>query len=113
MPLAPSFLLRDGAVSRIVLPGPLREAAGGRRTLEVQATTVREALDRLAADLPALERRIRDERGAVREHVQLFVGPTDIRDAEGLDTPLPEDAELSVVPAISGGGRRSRPASMP
>lgn len=91
-------------MTRIVLPGPLREAAGGRRTIEVQGATVREALDSLAGDLPALERRIRDERGAVREHVQLFVGATDIRDAEGLDTPLPPDGELSVVPAISGGG---------
>lgn len=86
-----------------MLPGPLREAAGGRRTVEVRGATVREALDRLAAELPALERRIRDERGAVREHVQLFVGATDIREVAGQDTPLPADAELSVVPAISGG----------
>ena len=90
-------------MARLVLPGPLRDAAGGHRTIEIRGATVRAALDQLAVDLPALERRIRDERGVVREHVQIFVGATNVRDAQGQETPLPDNAELSVVPAISGG----------
>ena len=39
----------------------------------------------------------------MREHVQIFVGATNFRDAQGQETPLPDNAELSVVPAISGG----------
>jgi molybdopterin synthase sulfur carrier subunit len=87
----------------LVLPGVLREHAGGRRTLPVQGTTVREALDRLARDWPALERRLRDERGGLRPHVLIFVDGVNLRDARGLDTPVPEGAELYVAPAVSGG----------
>ena len=47
--------------------------------------TVRRTLDALARSHPALERRVRDELGAVRVHVNLFVGADNVRDLDGLD----------------------------
>ncbi|HZV53214.1 MAG TPA: ubiquitin-like small modifier protein 1 [Candidatus Dormibacteraeota bacterium] len=87
----------------LVLPGVLREHAGGRRTLPVRGATVREVLDRLAVDWPALERRLRDEQGGLRPHVLIFVDGLNVRDALGLETAVPEGAELYVAPAVSGG----------
>jgi molybdopterin synthase sulfur carrier subunit len=87
----------------LVLPGVLRAHVGGRRRLLVQGRTLREVLDRLAVDWPALERRLRDERGGLRPHVQIFVGELNIRDALGLDTAVPDGVELYVAPAVSGG----------
>ncbi|HLH70256.1 MAG TPA: MoaD/ThiS family protein [Candidatus Dormibacteraeota bacterium] len=87
----------------LVLPGVLREHVGGRRALPVQGSTVREVLDRLAVEWPALERRLRDEQGGLRPHVLLFVGELNVRDALGLDTAVPDGAELYVAPAVSGG----------
>ena len=88
------------------LPGVLREFAGGRSAVAVEVAepaTVADVLDRLATDLPAIERRIRDERGVLRRHVNVFLGDTNIRDVAELDTKVDPGAELTVIPAVSGG----------
>ena len=66
-------------------------------------TTVGSVLDVLAAEHPALERRVRDEQGRTRSHVNLFVGPDNVRDLDGQRTPIGAGGELSIIPAISGG----------
>ena len=43
------------------------------------------------------------EQGEVRQHVNVFVGVESIRFTGGLDTPLEDGCELSIVPAVSGG----------
>lgn len=91
---------------QVRLPAILREFAGGAAVLPVildGAATVGALLDRLATERPALERRIRDERGALRQHVNVFVGDTNARDAGGLDMPIPPGTEIRVIPAVSGG----------
>lgn len=88
------------------LPAALRDVAGGERMLEVDvggAATVRQVLDALAADWPAVERRVRDETGAIRAHVNVFVGEVNVRDTGGQDSPVTEGSELHVIPAVSGG----------
>lgn len=44
-----------------------------------------------------------DEAGALRRHVNVFVGPDNVRNLDDVDTVVPEGAEVSVLPAISGG----------
>ena len=90
------------------LPGALRELVGGQRQVVVDVPaagppSVATVLDVLAARHPGLERRIRDETGALREHVNLFVGADNIRDLQRLATEIPSGAELIVLPAVSGG----------
>ena len=84
----------------------LRPYAGGEPTVEVDLAppvTIGDVLDALAAAHPGVGRRIRDEAGAVRTHVNVFVGADCARDLDGTATVVPEGAELSVLPAISGG----------
>lgn len=93
------------------LPGALAGYAGGRREIELAvpgaesgaATTVAGVLDRLAGDLPALERRIRDERAAIRRHVNVYVDGTDIRTLSGAQTQVHDGATIDVIAAVSGG----------
>ncbi|HEV2344740.1 MAG TPA: MoaD/ThiS family protein [Actinocrinis sp.] len=95
------------------LPGVLAGYAGGRREIEIAvpdaeagdgaATTVARVLDRLAGDLPALERRIRDERSVIRRHVNVYVDGADIRSLSGAETRIADGATIDVIPAISGG----------
>ncbi|NUR57681.1 MAG: molybdopterin synthase sulfur carrier subunit [Catenulispora sp.] len=90
----------------IRVPAALAAHSGGRREVLVTAaapTTVAGLLDRLAAELPALERRIRDERGSIRRHVNLYVDGEDIRSLSGTETAVPENADVTVMAAISGG----------
>ena len=89
------------------LPAALRELARGEKTIEVELddgpATVATVLDALAVRLPAVERRIRDETGMLRRHVNVFVGDTNVRDGAGLAEPLPDGSEIQVIPAVSGG----------
>jgi molybdopterin converting factor small subunit len=93
------------------VPGALAAYAGGRREIEIAvpgtdagaATTLAGVLDSLAGDLPALERRIRDERAVIRRHVNVYVDGTDIRILSGAETQVRDGATIDVIPAISGG----------
>jgi molybdopterin converting factor small subunit len=93
---------------KVRVPSQLRQLVGGAATIVVDAgapdsATVAAVLDALAVDHPALERRVRDELGRTRVHVNLFVGPDNVRDLDGPTTAIRPGQELSIIPAISGG----------
>jgi sulfur-carrier protein len=97
-----------GAPLKVVvrLASGLRTHAGGAATVEVEVSepvTVAAALDAIAAAHPAVGRRVRDEAGELRPHVNVFVGPDNFRDLDGLDTVVPEGTEVAVLAAVSGG----------
>ena len=89
----------------MLLPGALADLAGGSRRLRVDPAdgTLAGLLDELAATHPVLERRIRDEAGAVRRFVNVYVDGDDVRFAAGLATPVPDGAEVQVLPSVAGG----------
>ena len=85
------------------IPGMLRAYASGVGRLPFEGATVRAALDALASSHPVLHRSIVDETGVVRRHVNLFVNASNIKDLQGLDSPLSPGDVVTVVPAVSGG----------
>lgn len=89
----------------IYLPSYLQAFSRGESsvTLPNHPPTVREALAALAATYPGVTDRVLDEQGRLRQHVNIFVGPESIRYTGGLDTPLPDPSDLSIIPAVSGG----------
>jgi molybdopterin synthase sulfur carrier subunit len=95
---------------RVRIPASLRGATAGRPTVEARlgaggspAPDVRALLDQLATVHPDLERRVRDEQGTLRRHVNLFVGPTNIRDLDEQATTLRDGDEVAILPAVAGG----------
>ena len=88
-----------------VIPGPLRELAGDRGEVGVDgaAGTVGEALSLLWASCPAVRDRVMTELGEVRPHINIFVDGQSIRYSGGLETPVRDGAEISILPAVSGG----------
>ena len=87
------------------LAAPLRSFASGRHQLEIELSgaTVAAALDALWAVCPGARDRVLTEQGQVRPHVNLFVGGESIRFTGGLATPVFDGAEISILPAVSGG----------
>lgn len=91
---------------RVRLAETLRPHAGGAARVELDlgdGATVAEVLDALEAAHPSVGRRVRDEGGTVRQHVNVFVGPDNVRDLDGLSSVVPAGCEVSVLPAVSGG----------
>jgi molybdopterin synthase sulfur carrier subunit len=85
------------------IPTQLRPLTAGAGEVEVEALTVREAIDVLDHDHPGIRERVLDDQGALRRFVNLFVADEDIRFLQGLDTSLPVGATLSIIPAVAGG----------
>lgn len=83
--------------------GALRAYCGGATELPIVAGTVRAALEDLERNQFTLYRNLCDETGAVRRHLNVFVNADNIRDLDGLDTPLAPGDVLTVLPAVSGG----------
>ncbi|HXF97482.1 MAG TPA: MoaD/ThiS family protein [Gaiellaceae bacterium] len=81
------------------LRAPLSELAGGRRELQLEGGTVAEVLRALEESCPDLRGWILDERGRIREHVNVFVN----RDYGREETAVADGDRLHVLPAISGG----------
>ncbi len=90
----------------LVVPRLLAECTGGRRELSLALTdtgTVGAVLDAVAAEHPVFDRRVRDETGALRRHVNVYVGGEDVRRLEGLATPVGPGDEVMVIQSVAGG----------
>ena len=88
------------------VPGPLREFTENQSTVRVElqtAANLLQALQELFVAYPGLRDRVLTETGETRQHVNIFVGNENVRYLGGLATPIPAGAEISIVPAITGG----------
>ena len=85
------------------IPTILRTYTGGASEVAADGGTLAEILDDLEAHHTGIKARILDETGALRRFVNVYVGNDDVRFLEGLDTPVAEGAQVSVIPAVAGG----------
>lgn len=70
---------------------------------KVAGATVAAALAEVFAENPRLRGYVLDERGAVRQHVTIFVDDAPIHDRATLTDPVSDEAEIFVLQALSGG----------
>jgi molybdopterin synthase sulfur carrier subunit len=91
-------------MSTVVLPGVLRQYSGGARSVQISgACSLAEALDQLDEHCPRLIGRIRDEQGALRRYVNVYVDGVEARAADGLATVVGPASEILVLPSVAGG----------
>jgi molybdopterin converting factor small subunit len=90
---------------QVLLPGVLASLAGGVKHLDVEpkGETLGDLLDALAVEHPLLGRRIRDETGAVRRFVNVYVDGDDVRFSGGVATPVADGTVVQVLPSVAGG----------
>jgi molybdopterin converting factor small subunit len=69
------------------------------RAVDVEATTVDQAIDRLEIRWPGLRDRLCQPGPALRPHINVYVD----RERAALDTPIAADSRVDVIAAISGG----------
>jgi len=87
-------------VPQVFIPSSLRRLSGGRAVVIVTGTTVRDVIEALDRECPgAAELIIDDER--IRPGLQIAIDGTVA--ALGLLEPVPDGAEVHILPAIGGG----------
>lgn len=88
----------------LLVPGVLRAESGGAAKLTIESDgTLGAVLDEVGSRWPRLARRIRDESGALRRYVNVYVDGEDCRRTAGLDTPVASGSEIQVLPSVAGG----------
>jgi molybdopterin converting factor small subunit len=84
----------------VILPRSLVSLIPGtRRSTDVEAATVAEAIDRLDDQTPGLRNRLVDSGPVIRQHINVFVDS----ELAVLETPLRPDSTIHIIPAVSGG----------
>lgn len=91
---------------RINVSGFLTDFTGGRSVIKLESAppTVGQALGELWQMYPGLRDRVVTEQGQVRMHVNVFLEDENIRRRELLNTQLPDNSEITILPSVSGGG---------
>jgi molybdopterin converting factor small subunit len=85
------------------LPTVLRTHAGGASVVTVDGATVGEVLAKLVAEYPGLSGQVVQADGSLHKFVNIYVNDDDVRYLDGVDTPVPDGSELSILPAVAGG----------
>ena len=85
------------------LPTLLRPATGGQSSVRVEGTTIKEVLEALQRDYPALAGQILTADGGLHRFVNVYLDDDDVRYLQELATPVASPAVVSILPAVAGG----------
>jgi adenylyltransferase/sulfurtransferase len=88
---------------KLFIPTPLRQYVGQAEALDVEGSTVGEALDRVTARFPALRRHLYNDQGKLRSFINVYLNDEDVRFLQREETPLRESDEVRLIPSIAGG----------
>jgi molybdopterin converting factor small subunit len=88
---------------KVIIPTPFRRLVGDAAVLEVEPGTVNELIHSLDDRYPGFRSRLCEDGGQLRRFLNIYIDGEDIRFLDNLATPIPDGAEVSIVPAIAGG----------
>jgi molybdopterin synthase sulfur carrier subunit len=89
---------------QVYIPTPFRRATNNRDRVECEAEDVQQLLDILEDRFDALRGLVRDAQGEVHSHINIYVNSEAIEVLQGLATPLKDGDEVTIIPALAGGG---------
>ena len=88
---------------KVKIPTQLRSLTEGADEVEAKGGTLSDILEDLESRHPGMKERILDDGGKLRRFVNVYLNDEDVRFLEGLQTEVPEDARVSIIPAVAGG----------
>jgi molybdopterin synthase sulfur carrier subunit len=90
-------------MSTVFIPTVLRPAVAGVKSLELQATSIRELVTALVQRHPGLGSQLLTSDGELNRFVNVYVNGQDVRYLDGLATPVADGDEVRLLPAMAGG----------
>src|SRR5262252_7179258 len=88
---------------KIHIPTPLRQYAGKQAAVEVQGSSIADALSALVNQHPDLRRHLYTDDGKLRAFVNVYLNDEDVRYLQKDATPVKDSDTISIVPSIAGG----------
>jgi molybdopterin converting factor small subunit len=69
----------------------------------LDGATIGEVLGKLVAEYPGMAEQVWQGDGTLHKFVNIYVNDDDVRYLQGLETPVPDGSEISILPAVAGG----------
>jgi len=88
---------------KVFIPTPLRKFTDGSASVELQASSVSDAISLLVIAFPEVRQHLYDANNEIRKFIRIYVGDEDIYQLDGPDTMLNNGDRVSIIPAIAGG----------
>jgi molybdopterin synthase sulfur carrier subunit len=92
---------------KVRIPTPLQRLTQGKEEVEGSAGTIIELVNNLDKTFPGIAERI-SENGKIRRFVNIYLNEEDIRFLNAEGTVVKDGDEVSIVPAIAGGGKEEK-----
>lgn len=90
-------------MTTVLVPTPLRRLTGGQSKVEVDGADVGALISAIDSQFPGVADKVLDGDGNVKRFINVFVNDDEIRQLQGLDTPVAASDKVSIVPAMAGG----------
>ncbi|MCL2231090.1 MAG: MoaD/ThiS family protein [Treponema sp.] len=88
---------------KVLIPYALRSFTDRNAEVEVNGKTAGEALNALTGIYPDIKTHLFADNNSLRDFINLFIDGKNINTLQGLDTPIADNGELMIIPAIAGG----------
>ncbi|MDP2776087.1 MAG: MoaD/ThiS family protein [Anaerolineales bacterium] len=95
------------------IPTPLRTYTSGKSEVTVSGAIISEALNDLTNQYPTIKPHLFNDGGDLRPFVNLFVGEHNIKDLQGMNTPVKDGEKIMLIPSIAGGHRHCEEGALP
>lgn len=100
-------------MATVKLPTQLRSLSDGASEVPGKGATVREIIDDLEVRHPGMKNRLLDDSGSIRRFVNIYVEDEDVRFLKGLETEVPAEGRISIIPAVAGGSGAKESCRVP
>ena len=81
----------------------MRRYTNNQSKVQSNGTNITELIENLESQYPGVKTRLCDDGGQIKRYVNVFVNGEEIRTLQGPETPVGENDEVSIIPAMAGG----------
>ena len=90
-------------MATVLIPTPLRRLTGGQSKLNVEGADISALIHAMDSQFPGIAEKVLDGSGDVKRFINIFVNDEEMRNLQGMTTPIKESDNVSIVPAMAGG----------
>ena len=90
-------------MATVFIPTPLRRLTDGKAKIEVGSGDITSVLADVSTQYPGFIEKLVDDDGNVKRFINVFVNNPEIGTLQGMQTPVSEEDNVSIVPAMAGG----------